>query len=162
MEKLTLMFRYSFLIILIIFSSCGSRKVIVDKEEITKKKDSSFVIKTEVISVQENNVSTLEVFDELEIIPIDTTKSIVVDGKVYKNVKIRKKKKTTEIKDTTKIKSSKKIDSKGNVKSEEEKVVKKKEVDKKETLSFLIYSLLAIFIFLFLISLYRRVNKTLF
>lgn len=162
MEKFTLMLRYSFLVILIVFFSCGSRKVSIEKENITSKKDSSFASKIEIKTIKENNISIVEVFDDIEIIPIDTTKSILVDGKEYRNVKIKKKRKTTKAKDTTKTSSVKKEESKGNVKSNEEKVVKRKEVDKKEALSFIIYSLLAIFIFLFLILTYRRVNKTLF
>lgn len=140
--------------------SCGSRKVVIDNENITIKKDSLFTSKIKTISINQNNISITEFFDELEIIPIDTTRAILVDGKIYKNVKIKKKKKITETKDTTKKESIKDEKLKLNIKSEEKKVIKKKNIDKKESLSFKLFLLASILIFLFYP--YKRRDKTLF
>jgi hypothetical protein len=71
---------------------CGSRKTQQTKTDVTTKEvatDNSVIeTKTETNTKVVDCTST----DEIEIIPIDNTKEIVVNGKVYKNVSIKKKK----------------------------------------------------------------------
>lgn len=124
-------------LILILFStllmSCGSRKVNVDKVDTVLKTDSISIVKQEVIATKDNHVSIVTDTDEVEIVPIDTTKYIEVDGKRYHNVKIRYKKTKKVLVDTTKTKVSKN-DSQvvKTVKDKKEKTFKKA-VDKKES-----------------------------
>jgi hypothetical protein len=73
----------------LILTSCAARKVNVDKVDTVVKTDSTSVTKQETVSTQDNNVSIVTNTDELEITPIDTAKVIEVDGKKYKNVKLR-------------------------------------------------------------------------
>jgi hypothetical protein len=101
---------------------CGSRKVIVDKQE-TK---TQIEAKTEIKIVDKTKLIDTTVIDELEIIPIDTLKPIVIDGKTYFNAKIKHVKTKKHISINNDIKSEVK-----HVKSESKKVaIKHKEIEK--------------------------------
>lgn len=84
------------LILLILVSSCATRKVDVVKIDV--KKDSVAETKTIVTSIETkektdstNMVTTID-NSEITITPIDSSKTIMVDGKSYKNVVLRIKK----------------------------------------------------------------------
>jgi hypothetical protein len=84
--------KYIIIIISFLFLSCASRKVIVDKS----------YIKTDSITQESTNISIKEIdgtkvenninIDEFKIVPLDTTKEIVVNGVKYKNVVLSYKK----------------------------------------------------------------------
>lgn len=84
------------LLIFLVLMSCGTRKVDVSKIEI--KKDS--VVETKVVVqtletkdvIDSTNITTEVNTDEICIEPLDSTKEMVVDGKIYKNVSLRIKK----------------------------------------------------------------------
>lgn len=84
------------IILLVLLTSCASRKVSIDKIEI--KKDSVVETKAVVATLETHNVidSTNIVTevntDEVCIEPLDSTKEMVVDGKTYRNVVLRLKK----------------------------------------------------------------------
>jgi hypothetical protein len=101
---------------------CGTRKTSQTKNDVTTKEvvtDNSVIeTKTDTNLKVTDCTST----DEIEIIPIDNTKEIIVNGKVYKNVRLKSKKTknnviTTErkkvaetIKKDTKTKSKAKVE----------------------------------------------------
>jgi uracil phosphoribosyltransferase len=120
-----------FIILVLLITSCASRKVDVSKLTIETKVDSSVVVKVDGTYVKEANVATVETEEELEYKPIDSLKPMVIDGKSYTNTIIKsKKKKTVKIdktKDIAKVSSVKKL----NVKRAESKKVFVKKVDKK-------------------------------
>lgn len=115
----------------LILTSCAARKVNVDKVDTVVKTDSTSVTKQETVSTQDNNVSIVTNTDELEITPIDTTKVIEIDGKKYKNVKLRYKKTKNVLVDNTKIKVSEKVLIKATVKKAIAVKAFKKDIDKK-------------------------------
>lgn len=156
MKKLTLT------LISILLIGCASRKVNVDKVDTVIKTDSTSVTKQETITTQDNHVSIVTDTDEVEIVPIDTTKYIEVDGKKYHNVKIRYKKTKKVLVDTTKIKVSKN-DSQvvKTIKNKKENTFKK-DVDKKESYTIYFWWLLILLLILLGYYTYRRINKTLF
>jgi len=85
-----------YILLLILFTSCASRHVQVDKLEV--KKDSIVETKVTVTTIENkiktdstNIVTTID-NSEITITPIDTCKEIIVEGKVYKNVVLRIKK----------------------------------------------------------------------
>jgi len=123
------------LILSIFGTSCVSRKVNVQKENVTEKLDSTSVVKKEVVTTQDNNVSIVTNTDEIEIVPIDTTKSITVDGKKYHNVKIRHKKTKVVLSDKTKTKVSENALIKATVKKKLTIEMAKKQIDKKAFIS---------------------------
>jgi hypothetical protein len=147
------------LILSIFGTSCASRKVSVDKVDSVVKTDSTSVTKQESVTTQDNHVSVVTDTDELEIIPIDTTKSIEVDGKKYKNVKLRYKKTKKVLVDTTKIKTSENVLIEATVKKSAKIEMVKKDIDKQSNnwwwFLILLLALLAYYT-------YKRINKTLF
>lgn len=143
----------------LILTSCAARKVNVDKADIIVKTDSTSVTKQEVIATKDNHISITTDTSELEIVPIDTAKYIEVDGKKYKNVKLRYKKTKKVLVDTTKIKVSEKVLIKVNAKKTTSTKTFKKDVDKKSNNWWWILILLLIALGLYT---YKRINKTLF
>lgn len=107
--------------------SCATRKVAITKSVVETRTDSVVVEKKDSVSVQQNAISIKESIDEFEIVPIDTAKPLVIDGKQYFNAAIRLKKTNRQVVDTTKIVVAKSEERTIEVKKEETR----KEVDKK-------------------------------
>jgi hypothetical protein len=147
MKKLILLF-------LIVLTSCGSRKVQVDKLDI--KKDSVVETKIMVTTIEtkqktdSTNIVTTIDNSEITITPIDTCKEIVVEGKVYKNVvlKIKKNKVNTSYTNNKTESNNKRMDSVATIKvNKTEKVSgKNKTIDKKADYSWILWLLLLILI----------------
>jgi hypothetical protein len=147
MKKLILLF-------LIVLTSCGSRKVQVDKLDI--KKDSVAETKIAVTTIEtkqktdSTNIITTIDNSEITITPIDTCKEIVVEGKVYKNVvlKIKKNKANTLYTNNKTESNNKRMDSVATIKvNKTEKVSgKNKTIDKKADYSWILWLLLLILI----------------
>jgi len=117
--------KYLFILVLL-FASCSSRKVIVD----TIKKDSLSQISTKIVTKEDIKIETKNdiLIDEFTITPLDSLKDIVINGISYKNVVLRYKK----TKDNTLYKEDKKV-SKIEDKQQKTKVQvkeKKKEIKK--------------------------------
>ena len=141
-------------IIVVLLTSCSSRKVLVDKTDI--KKDSiaeTKVIVTKIDTVNKTD-STKVIIDtdssEIVITPIDSSKTIIVDGKSYKNVvlKIKKNKSNTLYTNNKKEVNIKRIDSVAvsAVKTKEHQVGKTKIIDKEQNYWFLFWWILLILI----------------
>lgn len=128
-----------YLLLLLIITSCASRQVHIEKLDI--KKDSISETKVKVITIEtkektdSTNINTNIDCSEITIMPIDSSKTIIVDGKSYKNVVLRiKKTKVNNLYTNNKKESNTKhIDSVATVKTEktEHKVGKLKEINKK-------------------------------
>jgi len=141
-------------IILIVLTSCSSRKVLVDKTDI--KKDSIAETKVVVTKIDTTNKtdSTKVIINtdssEIVITPIDSSKTIIVDGKTYKNVvlKIKKNKSNTLYTNNKKESNIKRVDSVATSKTEtkEHQVAKTKIIDKKQNYWFLVWWILLILI----------------
>jgi hypothetical protein len=102
---------------------------------VSEKKDS--------VSVQKNGISIDETTDEIEIVPIDTSKPIVIGGKEYFNASIKIKKTQKKVVDTTKTTISKSSDNQIKLSKSENKETFVKTVDKKPSY-FNLWWLLAI------------------
>ena len=157
------------IILAILITSCASRKVHIEKIDI--KKDS--VVETEVkVTTTENkektdstNIITNADCSEITITPIDSNKTIIVDGKSYKNVvlKIKKSKVNTLYTNKKKESNNKHVDSVATIKTEvKERVIgKTKKVDKKANYWVFIYWLILILILYLLWRNRRRVFSVL-
>jgi len=142
------------LLFLIVLTSCGSRKVQVDKLDI--KKDSIVETKIAVTTVEtkqktdSTNIITTIDNSEITITPIDTCKEIVVEGKVYKNVvlKIKKNKANTLYTNNKTESNNKRTDSVATVivKEKEHVVAKEKKIDKPANYWWILWLLLLILI----------------
>jgi hypothetical protein len=141
-------------IILIALTSCSSRKVLIDKTDI--KKDSIAETKVVVTKIDTTNKtdSTKVAIDtdssEIVITPIDSSKTIIVDGKTYKNVvlKIKKNKSNTLYTNNKKESNIKRIDSvaTSKTKTKEHQVDKTKIIDKEQNYWSLFWWILLILI----------------
>ena len=122
--------------------SCASRKVMVTKTEVHTYVDSTAVEKKDSVSVQQNAISINEETEEIEIVPIDTAKPLIIDGKQYFNATIKIKKARKQVVDTSKVTVSKSVENKISVKKDIKSKVFDKKVDKKANYLFYIWLLL--------------------
>jgi hypothetical protein len=111
--------------------SCASRKVAVTKTQVETKIDSTAVEKKDSVSVQQNAISIKEDIDEVEIVPIDTAKPLIIDGKQYFNATVRLKKTRRHTVDSSKSTVSKSIEKTVSVKKEVKEKIFDKKVEKK-------------------------------
>lgn len=93
------------IISILLLVSCGSRKVNVSKLNTEIKVDSSVVIKIDGTYVKENDIVIDETAEEFEYKPADTSKPMVINGKIYKNTIIRSIRKNKSTIDKTKVES---------------------------------------------------------
>ena len=142
------------LLLLIILTSCASRKVQINKLEI--KKDSLVETKVIVTTIEakektdSTSITTNADSSEITITPIDSSKTIIVDGKSYKNVvlKIKKNKVNTLYTNNKKESNNKRVDSVATVKvnKTETTSVKNKTIDKKANYWWILWLLLLMLI----------------
>lgn len=111
--------------------SCVTRKVAITKSQVETRVDSVVVEKKDSVSVQQNAISVKEDVEEVEIVPLDTTKPMVIGGKEYINATVKIKKKKKEVVDTTKITVVKSEQKQTEVKKDEKKESFVKSVDKR-------------------------------
>jgi hypothetical protein len=111
--------------------SCATRKVAITKSVVETRTDSVVVEKKDSVAVQQNAISIKEDTEEIEIVPLDTTKPMVIGGKEYINATVKIKKKKKEVIDTTKITVVKSEQKQTQVKKEEKKDTFVKAVDKR-------------------------------
>jgi len=148
-----------YLLILLLFISCGARKMDKSKIDEQKKTETQIAIldtsKTSTNITENLNIVNNSTSDEIEVTPIDSTKPMVIDGKTYLNAKIKHQKKKVSIsivKDKTIAQIEEKaVNIKSNNKIEEHKQSTVKKIDK-EAVSFWNY-LWFIFLILGLIAL---------
>ena len=114
--------------LLILMTSCASRKVDVVKNDSKTTVDSTVVVKTDSVSTIANNIVINESSEEIEYIPVDTAKCIEIDGKKYKNIIIKIKKTNKKVDNKTKATVNKSSVKKLNVKREDKKVSLNKHV----------------------------------
>lgn len=147
-----------FIILVLLITSCASRKVDVSKSSIETKVDSSVIVKIDGTYVKEANVAVVENYEELEYKPLDSLKPMVIDGKSYINTIIKSKKKNTvkidKKKEIAKVYSVKKI----NVKKKGVKKEFVKKVDKKANYWMYLWFLVPVI----LIWLLERYSKYIF
>lgn len=97
---------HTLLFLSLLIFSCSTKKLSKIKSVVDTKIDSVVVEKKESVAVTQNAISTKEIINELEIVPIDTAKPLVIDGKKYFNATVRFKKINRQVIDTTKVVST--------------------------------------------------------
>ena len=157
-------------IFLLLFTSCGARKVAINNTEIKKDSTAITEVKVEKESKVEKeettNVFVFEECEEIEISPIDTSKVISVNGKTYKNVVIRAKKKKSGslYTNTTKASQTQRVDSisKSIVTKKEQVITKTKDIDKKAAVDLhVIWWIIFVILIFFVFRLAKAFNKSL-
>jgi len=95
------------LLFCVLLVSCGTRKV--EKSTETKKEVTTETTKIDEVKTDNTKINIVENFDEMIIEPIDTIAPMIVDGKVYKNARLRrvnKKVNTNIVKDIKEVKTT--------------------------------------------------------
>jgi hypothetical protein len=118
----------------------------VTKTQVETHIDSTVVEKKDSVSVQQNAISIKEDIDEVEIVPIDTAKPLVIDGKQYFNATVRLKKTRRHVVDTSKVTVAKSIENKISVKKEIKAKGFEKKVDKKANYSMFLWIILILLV----------------
>lgn len=83
--------------------SCSTKKAVISDKFSNVKVDSVYKEKKESVSLKQNSVVINENVYEMEIVPIDSAKSIIIDDKEYKNARIKIKKSDKSFVDSTKL-----------------------------------------------------------
>ena len=96
-----------FLFLSLSLFSCASRKVAINKNQVETHIDSSSVEKRDSVSVVQNAISIKEDIHEMEIVPTDASKPLIIDGKQYFNATIRIKRTQKHTVDSSKSTVSK-------------------------------------------------------
>lgn len=118
---------------LLVFS-CSTKKVAISKNAVETSTDSLVVEKKDSVAVQQNAISIKEDIDEIEVVPIDNTKPIVIGGKEYFNAAVKIKNTKREVVDSTKIAVAVSDYKQTEVSKEESKETYEKSVEKKPSL----------------------------
>lgn len=119
------------IILLLLFTSCASRKVAIVKEETKTTIDSTSVAQIDSISTTNNNIKIVETSEEFEIKPLDTTKAFIYNGKSYFNAILKHKKTNKVLVDTSKKITSKNVLKQVSKKTNKNTFKKEKTIDKK-------------------------------
>lgn len=135
-KHLTLIFLSIFLF------SCVTRKAAISKSYVESRIDSVVSERKDSVSVQKNGVTIDESVDEIEIMPVDTSKPIIIEGKEYSNVSVKIKRKQKKVIDTTKTIVSKSSDTDIKFGKSENKESFVKNVDRKPSYFNLLWLLL--------------------
>lgn len=140
------------IVILAVTCSCGIRKTQTEKVKEVQKIETSEI--TTDKSTIETNVKVIDCTDTSEQIiePIDNTKEIVIDGKVYKNVRFKTLKKKNNISIDKKENIQNNVVKKANTKAETKIDKKVKQTERKSSYWWLLWFLLIIPIY----YLYRK------
>ena len=77
------------LLLIIILSSCGTRKVKKTDIKEESKTEQAATKKKDIESKTETNTVINDESNDVEITPIDTSKAIIINGKTYKNAKVK-------------------------------------------------------------------------
>jgi len=136
------MTKYLFTLLMLVISSCASRKVQIEKTDI--KKDSIVETKVSVVTLDNvekkdsTNIKINSIIDELTITPIDTTRPIYINEIAYKNavLKIKKTKSNIVYANNNKQSEIKLKDSTGTIVAIKKEVVKSKIKDIKKEINY--------------------------
>jgi len=136
----------------IVLTSCGSRKVAKSETKEQEQKTEKITLETETRVTDNTKIIDTSTSDEIEIIPVDNTLPFTVNGKEYKNVKIKRSKKKNNISVVKDVKIQHKAQKSGVVMVKRNKVIEVKQTERKKSYWWLLW-------FLFLIPIYFVYKK---
>ena len=134
---------------LLVFS-CSTKKVAISKSLVETKVDSVVVEKKDSVAFQQNAISIKEDIYEIEVVPIDNTKPIVIGGKEYFNAAVKIKNTKREVVDSTKIEVAVSDYKQTEVSKEQSIETYDKSVEKKS--NYFVYFWLLLLLFLLVVA----------
>lgn len=148
-----------FVVVFLVFSSCVTKKVNVSKTQIETEIDSSFTQKKDSSVVQSNAISIIEKLDEIELVPIDTTKPIIINDTKYFNATIKLRKSMRAYVDSSKTISLNISQATGKIIKHQKQKANVKNVDKKANSQLYLFWLLLIPIVMWMIRKFYYVGN---
>ena len=132
------------LISAIVLTSCGSRKVNKSEIKEQEQKTEKFTLETETRVTDNTKIIDTSTTDEIEIIPVDNTLPITVNGKKYTNSRIKWKKKKNNI-STVKDVKVQHNEQKSELKTvKRDLIIERKVIDRKQSYWWTLWFLLLI------------------
>jgi hypothetical protein len=132
------------LIAAIVLTSCGSRKVQKSETKEQEQKSEKITLETETIVTDNTKIIDTSTTDEIEIVPVDNTLPITVNGKKYTNSRIKWKKTKNNISVAKDVKVQHKAQKEGLVMVKRNKIIEVKQTERKESYWWLLWLLLLI------------------
>ena len=131
-------------LIVLIMTSCGSRKVNKSQTKETEQTQIKTEEKTETKITDNTKIIDTSTSDEIEISPVSDTLPMVVNGITYKNVKIRRKKSKNNISVVKDVKVQQNVQKSDLKAVKTSKVVEIKQIERKQSYWWLLWLLLLI------------------
>ena len=128
----------------IFLTSCGSRKVAKSETKEQEQKTEKITLETETIVTDNTKIVNTSTCDEIEIVPVDNTLPFTVNGKEYKNVKIRHKKTKNNISIVKDVKVQHNAQKEGVMMVKRNKVIEVKQAERKDSYWWMLWFLLLI------------------
>jgi lipopolysaccharide export LptBFGC system permease protein LptF len=128
----------------IVLTSCSSRKVAKSETKEQDQKTEKITLETETKVTDNTKIIDTSTTDEIEIVPVDNTLPFTVNGKEYKNVKIRHKKSKNNISIVKDVKVQHNAQKEGVVMVKRNKVIEVKQTERKDLYWWLLWFLLLI------------------
>jgi len=128
----------------IFLTSCGSRKVQKSETKETEKTEVKTEEKTETKLTDNTKIVDTSTTDEIEIIPVDNTLPFTINGKEYKNVKIKRSKKKNNITINKDVKVQHNEEKSGLMTVKRDLIIERKVIDRKQSFWWLLWFLLLI------------------
>lgn len=132
------------LISAIVLTSCGSRKVAKSETKEQEQKTEKITVETKTRVTDNTKIIDTSSTDEIEIIPVDNSLPITVNGKKYINSRIKWKKKKNNISVVKDVKVQHNAKKEGVVMVKRNKVIEVKQIERKESYWRLLWFLLLI------------------
>lgn len=128
----------------IFLSSCGSRKINKSETKEQEQKTKKITLETQTRVTDNTKIVDTSICDEIEIVPIDNTLPFTINGKEYKNAKIRHKKSKNNISIAKDVKIQHNAKKEGIVMVKRNKIIEVKQTERKESYWWLLLFLLLI------------------
>ena len=128
----------------IVLTSCGSRKVQKSETKETEKTEIKTEEKKETKLTDNTKIVDTSTTDEIEIVPVDNTLPFTINGKEYKNVKIRHKKKKNNISIVKDVKVQHNEEKKALMTVKRDLIIERKVIDRKQSYWWMLWFLLLI------------------
>jgi beta-lactamase regulating signal transducer with metallopeptidase domain len=128
----------------IVLTSCSSRKVQKSETKETEKTEIKTEEKTETKLTDNTKIVDTSTTDEIEIVPVDNTLPFTINGKEYKNVKIRHKKSRNNITINKDVKVHHNAQKSGLKTVKRDLIIERKVIDRKQSFWWLLWFLLLI------------------
>jgi hypothetical protein len=135
-------------IVLLVMTSCGSRKVNKSKTQEQEQKTEKSTLEIETRVTDNTKIIDTSTSDDIEICPVSDTIPMVVNGITYINAKIKRSKKKNNISIVKDVKVQQNVQKSDLKTVKTNKVVQIKQIERKQSYWWLLWFLLLIPIYI--------------